>query len=86
MKRNEIETELTWDLSGLFKDQKAFDDQFEKQRHISISYASLKGILRIVKSSFIAFMNTREELMRYMEIIEVICPVCVWMWIQKMKL
>ena len=29
MNRNEIETTFTWDLSSLFKNQNAFDEQFE---------------------------------------------------------
>ena len=77
MKRNEIETELTWDLSGLFKDQKAFDDQFEKAKAYIHKLCQFKGHIADSKNSFIAFMNTREELMRYMENIEVYASMCV---------
>lgn len=71
MKRNEIETELTWDLSGLFKDQKAFDEQFEKAKAMLHKLCQFKGHIADSKYSFIAFMNTQEEFMRYMDNIEV---------------
>lgn len=64
MKRNEIPTELTWDLSTMFKDQDAFLACYKESEELLEKMVSAKGHITDTKESFIAFMNEQEDLMR----------------------
>ncbi len=67
MKRNEIETQYTWDLSSMFKDQKAFDDTCKKAEELIAKLASYKGHITNTIDNFQTFLNTQEELNRYLD-------------------
>lgn len=76
MNRNEIETTFTWDLSSLFKDQNAFDEQYQDAKAQIQKLCEYKGHIADNKQSFVAFMNDQEILSRYMENIEVYASMC----------
>lgn len=67
MKRNEIKEELKWDLSSLFKDQKAYDQQYEEAVALLDKVAACESHISDTKASFITFMETEETLMRYLD-------------------
>ena len=58
MKRNEIDSQLTWDLRFLFENQEAFEAQFAlAQKEIKLLQAALSS-LADDRASFISFMST----------------------------
>ncbi|MGX8835634.1 oligoendopeptidase F [Amedibacillus sp. YH-ame6] len=67
MNRNEIETELTWDLTSLFKDQNAFDEQYEEAQQLLTKLKSYKTHIADSKETFIAFMEDDETFSRYLD-------------------
>ena len=67
MKRNEIDSQLTWDLRFLFEHQEAFEVQFaQAQKEIGLLQASLSS-LADDRASFISFMEHQETLERYLD-------------------
>ena len=67
MKRNEINEELTWDLSSLFQDQAAYDKQFQEAQALLTKVAGYKSHIADSKESFISFMEDEETLSRYLD-------------------
>ena len=67
MKRNEIETKYTWDLTKLFPDQQAFDNALAKAKQGLAALIAMKGHLADTKDHFICYMETREDMERYLE-------------------
>lgn len=67
MKRNEIETALTWDLSALFADQDAFDQQLLDAKELLAVLMDKKGHIADSKESFADFMESLEVLYRYLD-------------------
>lgn len=65
MKRHEIQTELTWDLSALFQDQQAFDQQLEDTKQLLQQVMDMKGTIAQSKECFISFIETLETSYRY---------------------
>ena len=67
MKRNEIDSQLTWDLRFLFENQEAFEAQFaQAQKEIKLLQAALSS-LADDRASFISFMEHQETLERYLD-------------------
>ena len=67
MKRNEIDSQLTWDLRFLFENQEAFEAQFAlAQKEIKSLQAALSS-LADDRASFISFMEHQETLERYLD-------------------
>lgn len=64
MKRNEIETSLTWDLSSMFENQAAYDEAFEAATLNLQKLCDMKGNIAANKDSFITFMNLKEMVTR----------------------
>lgn len=71
MKRTEIETALTWDLSALFQSDEAFEEQVQLAKEHLASLIHQKGKIAQSKETFVNFMNELEVLHRYMDNIEV---------------
>ena len=67
MKRNEIETKYTWDLTKLFPDQQAFDNALAKAKQGLAALIAMKGHLADTKDHFICYMETKEDMERYLE-------------------
>lgn len=67
MERNEIATQLTWDLTSLFKDQSAFEKQYAKAVAVLETLQTYKGSVSKDIETFITFLNQQEELERYLE-------------------
>lgn len=67
MNRNEIETVFTWDLTTLFKDQTAFDKQYQDALDRLEKLVSYQGHISDNKANFIAFMLDDETFSRYVE-------------------
>ena len=67
MKRNEIETKYTWDLTKLFPNQQAFDDTFAEGKSLLNKLMNMKGHLADSKEHFVAYMETKEALLRCLE-------------------
>ncbi|MEE0830224.1 MAG: oligoendopeptidase F, partial [Longicatena sp.] len=64
MKRNEIETSLTWDLSSMFETQEAYDQTYaEAAKNLEV-LCEMKGSIASSKANFIAFMNQKELVTR----------------------
>lgn len=66
MKRNEIEKELTWDLTSLFKDQTAYDAQYHDAEKLLKKVVSYQTHIADDKKNFVAFMEDEETLSRYL--------------------
>ena len=61
MKRNEIDSQLTWDLRFLFEHQEAFEVQFaQAQKEIGLLQASLL-LLRMTEPASSALWNIRKH-------------------------
>lgn len=76
MRRNEIATELTWDLHAFFEDQQAFDDTCEKakqQLHIVTSY---QGHIADTRDRFLQFFKEYEHLLQITENLSVYANMC----------
>lgn len=67
MKRNEIEKDLKWDLSSLFKDQNAFDNQYHEAQLLLEKLVARKKHICDDKNSFLSFMEDEETLGRQMD-------------------
>lgn len=67
MKRSEIATELTWDLSSMFSDQKEFDLCYLECENIVKQLVKSKGHIADTKESFICFLNQQEEVSRKLQ-------------------
>ena len=65
MKHNEIETQLTWDLSSLFENQAAFDKQYEAAQALLTDLSARKGHISDNLQSYIGFMEDEETFERY---------------------
>lgn len=76
MKRNEIDEQLTWDLSALFQDQNAFDECYEQTKQQMHKVCAQKGKIADSKDSFLAFFEDYETLLKNMEAIEVYASMC----------
>lgn len=64
MKRNEIETSLTWDLSSMFESQEVYDQTMEAAQTNLQKICDMKGTIASSKENFITFMNLKELLTR----------------------
>lgn len=64
MKRNEIETSLTWDLSSMFESQEAYDQTYAEAKENLEKLCEMKGNIAASKDHFIAFMNQKELVTR----------------------
>lgn len=67
MNRSEIESNLTWDLSTLFKDQEAFETQHQQANVLLEKLISYKTHICDTKESFKAFMEEDETFSSYVE-------------------
>lgn len=65
MKREEIETKYKWDISSLFKDQQAFDEQLKDAKGLLKTLEGMKGHIADSKQTFVTFMETLETMSRY---------------------
>ena len=57
----------TWDLSSLFVDQDAFDEQLKKMQRTAGRLCARKGKICSVMESYITFMNDQELFERGLE-------------------
>lgn len=65
MKRNEIETALTWDLSSMFHSQEEYEETFAKAQAQLVKLCEFQGHIADSKDNFIAFMNLKEDVTRH---------------------
>lgn len=66
MKRNEIDSQLTWDLRFLFENQEALKLSLHWHKRKS-NYCRLHSSLADDRASFISFMEHQETLERYLD-------------------
>lgn len=67
MERNELDSQLTWDLRFLFESQTAFEAQLaDAEKELKQLCASLQE-LAVDKAHFISFMEHQETLERYLD-------------------
>ena len=76
MKRNEINTELTWDLSHLFRNQQAFISCWETTKLQLQTVSACKGHITDTKETFCKFFQDYEELLRHVEKLTVYASMC----------
>lgn len=67
MKRSDIAKEYQWDLTTLFKDQKAFEKQYQDARSLLEKLTAKQGTITKTKDAFIQFMNDQETFSRYLD-------------------
>ncbi|MEG1527296.1 MAG: oligoendopeptidase F [Erysipelotrichaceae bacterium] len=66
MNREEIEDQYKWDLTTMFKNQAAFDEQFKLSKALLATLVKCQGKISINKHSFITFMEQLETFQRYL--------------------
>ncbi len=67
MNRNDADKKYTWDLSSLFVDQDAFDEQLKKSSALLEDLCARKGKICVSMESYITFMNDQELFERGLE-------------------
>lgn len=67
MNRNDADKKYTWDLSSLFVDQNAFDEQLKKSSALLEDLCARKGKICVSMESYITFMNDQELFERGLE-------------------
>lgn len=67
MNRNDADKKYTWDLSSLFVDQDAFDEQLKKSDALLEDLCARKGKICASMESYITFMNDQELFERGLE-------------------
>lgn len=67
MNRNDADKKYTWDLSSLFVDQDAFDEQLKKSSALLEDLCARKGNICVSMESYITFMNDQELFERGLE-------------------
>lgn len=67
MNRNEIDESLTWDLSSLFKNQAAYEIQYQEAVQLLEKAKGYESHITDSVESFQAFMEVQETLIRYLE-------------------
>lgn len=67
MKRNEIDKQLTWDLSSLFQNQEAFDERYEQTKQQIHLLCDKKGTIAETKESFLQFFEDYETVLQNSE-------------------
>lgn len=67
MNRNDADKKYTWDLSSLFVDQDAFDEQLKKSSALLENLCARKGKICVSMESYITFMNDQELFERGLE-------------------
>ena len=67
MNRNDADKKYTWDLSNLFVDQDAFDEQLKKSSALLEDLCARKGKICVSMESYITFMNDQELFERGLE-------------------
>lgn len=67
MNRNDADKKYTWDLSCLFVDQDAFDEQLKKSSALLEDLCARKGKICVSMESYITFMNDQELFERGLE-------------------
>lgn len=67
MNRNDADKKYTWDLSSLFVDQDAFDEQLKKSSALLEDLCARKGKICVSMENYITFMNDQELFERGLE-------------------
>ena len=67
MNRHDADKKYTWDLSSLFVDQDAFDEQLKKSSALLEDLCARKGKICVSMESYITFMNDQELFERGLE-------------------
>lgn len=67
MNRNDADKKYTWDLSSLFVDQDAFDEQLKKSSALLEDLCARKGKICVSMERYITFMNDQELFERGLE-------------------
>ena len=67
MNRNDADKKYTWDLSSLFVDQDALDEQLKKSSALLEDLCARKGKICVSMESYITFMNDQELFERGLE-------------------
>ena len=64
MKRNEIDKDLTWDLSSMFQSQEAYEEEYHKVLALLNEVANQKGHIADTKDVYLQFILKLEDLYR----------------------
>lgn len=76
MLRNEIEEKYKWDLSSLYKNQEAFDHDYQQAQSLLEELCTYKDHICDSKESYIYFMNAEETLGNFIENLYVYAKMC----------
>lgn len=76
MKRSEIANEYQWDLTTLFKDQEAFENQYQKARSLLEILTEKQGTITKTKADYITFMTEQEAFIRYLDNVSSYANMC----------